>query len=101
VDVALWGVEGSKSTCTYGLMWCLGCDRRWCRISDGWVLMMNGEQYLFFVIRTVWCFFSFLFLDQTRSRVRVKHKHVDHLIVRTIKTLALIPNLMRNNEQKT
>jgi hypothetical protein len=29
-----------------------------------------------------------------------KHKHVDRFIVTIIKTLALIPNLMRNNEQK-
>ena len=39
---------------------------------------------------------DFIFLDQTKSRV--KHKHVDRLIVRTIKTLALIPNLMRDNK---
>ena len=42
-----------------------------------------------------------LILDQTGSRVRVKHKHVDRLTVKTIKTLALIPNLMWNNEQNT
>jgi hypothetical protein len=30
----------------------------------------------------------------------IKHKHIDRLIIRTIKTLALIPNLMRNNEKK-
>jgi hypothetical protein len=37
-----------------------------------------------------------IFLDQTESRV--KHKHVDCLIVRTIKTLALILNLIRDNK---
>jgi hypothetical protein len=48
----------------------------------------------FFPIRTVGRFcFCFFF----RSN-RVKHKHVDRLIVRTIKTLALIPNLMRDNK---
>jgi hypothetical protein len=36
------------------------------------------------------------FLDQTGSSV--KHKHVDRLIVRTIKSHALIPNLMRDNK---
>jgi len=42
------------------------------------------------------------FLDQTGSRVRVmnKHKHVDRLIVRTVKTLVLIPNLMRSKDLK-
>jgi hypothetical protein len=61
--------------------------------------MMNTEQCFFFVIRTVGCFF---FLDQTGSRVRVmnKHKHVDRLIVRTVKTLVLIPNLMRSKDLK-
>jgi len=29
-----------------------------------------------------------------------KHKHVDRLIVRTVKTLALIPNLMRSKYLK-
>jgi hypothetical protein len=43
------------------------------------------------IIRTIG-----FFLDQTGSRV--KHKHVDPLIVRTIKTLALISNLMRDNK---
>jgi len=54
-------------------------------------------MFFFFVIRT-----RHFFLDQTGSRVRVmnKHKHVDRFIVTIIKTLALIPNLMRNNEQK-
>jgi hypothetical protein len=29
-----------------------------------------------------------------------KHKHVDRLIVRTVKTQALIPNLMRSKDLK-
>jgi hypothetical protein len=54
----------------------------------------------FFIIRTVGVFlnseqfFFLFFLDQSR----VKRKHMDRLIVRTIKTLALIPNLMRDNK---
>jgi len=31
---------------------------------------------------------------------RVLHNPIDRLIVRTIKSLALIPNLMRDNKQK-
>jgi len=55
------------------------------------------------------CFFfprnqnkTLFFIDKIRSRVRVmsKHKREDRFIVRTIKILALILNLMRNNEQK-
>jgi hypothetical protein len=47
---------------------------------------------------------TLFFIDKIRSRVRVrvrsKHKREDRFIVRTIKILALIPNLMRKNEQK-
>jgi len=39
-------------------------------------------------------FFSLFFLDQSR----IKRKYMDRLIVRTIKSHALIPNLMRNNK---
>jgi hypothetical protein len=54
---------------------------------------MNSVSFsLFFSIIKVGHFF----LDQTGSRV--KHKHVDRLIVRTIKSHALIPNLMRDNK---
>ena len=59
-----------------------------------WRQICSGRWIIFFIIRTVGCFF----LDQPRFRVRVKHKHVGRLIVRTIKTHALIPNLIRDNE---
>jgi hypothetical protein len=49
------------------------------------------NNYFIYVIRIVG-----FFLDQTGSRV--KYKHVDRLIVKTIKTLALIPNLMWDNK---
>jgi len=52
---------------------------------------MNNVSSFFFLIRTVG-----FFLDQTGSRV--KHKHIDRLIVRIIKSHALIPNLMQNNK---
>jgi hypothetical protein len=39
-------------------------------------------------------FVSSFFLDQSR----VKRKHMDRLIVKTIKSHALIPNLMRDNK---
>jgi len=94
--------------------WCggIGCDRRWRqpdqRFAYCCILRMNSEQctvvvvFFFLVIRTVVVFFeqwtvnNFFFLDQTR----VKHKPVDRLIVRTIKSHALIPNLTRDNKQK-
>jgi len=52
------------------------------------------ELFFFFCNQNSMLFFFFFFLDQSR----VKHKPVDHLIVRTIKSHALIPNLMRNNK---
>jgi len=55
--------------------------------------MNNADEQVFFLIRTV-CFFFFFLLDQ----FRVKHKPVDRLIVKTIKSHALITNLMRNNK---
>jgi hypothetical protein len=58
------------------------------------ITVVDDEQWtmiFFSIIRTVG-----FFLDQTESRV--KHKHVDRLIVKTIKTLALITNLMRDNK---
>jgi len=100
----------------------VGCDRRWCRMADRSVELMwrsswwrvcrcdclrrrcwgstmnnffffcNQNSMLFFFF----LFFSFLFFFLNQSRI--KHKHVDRLIVRTIKSHALIPNLMRNNK---
>ena len=53
---------------------------------------------VFFLIRTIGVFLKnsnkFFFPNQSR----VKHKHMDRLIVRTIKSHALIPNLIRNNK---
>ena len=90
--------------------WCggIGCDWRWRQTDQRFpyccILRMNSVQCLvvvfFFIIRTVGVFlnseqfFFLFFLDQSR----VKRKHMDRLIVRTIKTLALIPNLMRDNK---
>jgi hypothetical protein len=62
-------------------------------------LFTGGEDeqcFLFFFSNQNSRMFLFFFLDQTGSRV--KHKHVNCLFIRTIKTLALIPNLMRNNK---
>jgi hypothetical protein len=51
---------------------------------------VDEQCFFFFVIRTVR-----IFLDQTGSRV--KYKHIDRLIVITIKIHALIPNLMQDD----
>jgi hypothetical protein len=57
--------------------------------------MNSGDPLFFWVSRTVRFFFSLcFFLDQSR----IKCKYMDCLIVRTIKSHALIPNLMRNNK---
>jgi len=53
-------------------------------------LMMNNV-FFFFCNQN-----NTIFLDQIGFRV--KHKHIDHLIVRTIKSHSLIPNLMRDNK---
>jgi hypothetical protein len=119
--VLLWlrVVEGSKSACTCVLVVIVGCDRCWfrivdrsvglmCRSSRWWVcrcdwlrrrcwkllsLMMNSADEQFFSNQNSTLFF-FFFLDQSR----VKYKHMNRLIVRTIKSHALIPNLMRDNK---
>jgi hypothetical protein len=52
-------------------------------------MMNSADEQFFFVIRTIR-----FFLDQSK----VKHKHMDRLIVRTIKSHALIPNMMQDNK---
>jgi hypothetical protein len=52
---------------------------------------MNNVSSLFFNQNS-----RIFFIDQTGSRV--KHKLVDRLIVRTIKSHALITNLMQDNK---
>jgi len=55
---------------------------------------MNSADEQFFFNQNSMLFLFFFLLDQSR----VKHKPVDHLIVKTIKSHALIPNLMQNNK---
>jgi hypothetical protein len=89
----------------------VGCDRRWCKMVDRSVGLMCKSSWWWVCrcdcLRRRWrrgataedrrwtVFFcnqnsTLFFLDQSR----VKHKPVDHLIVRTIKSHAL----MRNNK---
>jgi len=56
--------------------------------------MNSVDEQFFFCNQNNMLFFFFFFLDQSR----IKHKPVDRLIVRTIKSHALIPNLMRDNK---
>jgi hypothetical protein len=63
------------------------------------ITIVDDEQF-FFVIRTIGVFFNseqfFLIKPDLGFSINI----VDRLIVRTIKTLALIPNLTRDNKQK-
>jgi hypothetical protein len=70
--------------------------------QDDLSLMMNDVDKQPVIDNEQCCVFfnqnSTLFLDQIGSRV--KHKHMDRLILRTIKSHALISNLTRDNKQK-
>jgi len=56
------------------------------------------EQFFFCNQNNMLFFFFFFFVSFFLDQSRIKHKPVDRLIVRTIKSHALIPNLMRDNK---
>ena len=67
----------------------------WCKMMAGWQIWRYWWRR--------WTIFLFQIKQEIPSDIRLwilMNKHIDRLIVRTIKTHALIPYLMRNNDKK-